>query len=191
MATLTAAQARARVSRGGSPIDSSEFDDTWVDEVIAEHDATFTRYRGEIPDSATETETVRPVVGVSDRLLLRYPKPTAITSVTVDGTTLSSTGYYLENGMLVRKSASWVANTVVVVVYPHGFGSPAALKRACALYVEKTAMMDRGGSSRDVRASGEFTSFVQPDWSAGRPTGWADVDRIWNSFPDLRMPGIG
>jgi hypothetical protein len=191
MATLTAAQARARVSRGGSPIDSDQFDDTWVDEVIAEHDATFTRYRGDLPDSATETETVRPVVGVSDRLLLRYPQVASITSVTVDGSLLASTGYYLENGIVVRKSAHWDPNTVVVVVYPHGFGSPAALKRSCALYVEKTAMMDRGGSSRDVRATGEFTSFVRPDWNAGSPTGWDDVDRIWNSFPDLRMPGIG
>lgn len=200
MATLTASQLRARVPSGVTPLDLSEFSDEWVDDAIAEHDAQFTRYRGDLPDSATVTETVRPV-GVSDRLLLRWPKASAITSITVDGTTLSSSYYYLDGGMVYRTPTGgcWSPSTVVVVEYLHGFGveateedsgAPADLKRACTLYVTKTATADRAGSNREVRASGEFTSYAMPDFAARKPTGWAEVDRIWNTYPDCRMPGI-
>lgn len=190
MALLTAAQVRARISRGGVPLDSSQFDDTWVDEAVADFEDLVLRYRGEIATTATVTETVR-TVGVADRLLLRWPLATAITSVTVSGSALSSTLYYLEHGMVVRTTGSFYKDTPATVVYAHGFGSPVAAKKGCALYVEKLASLERGGSTRDMSAQGDFTSYIQPDWSKKRPTGWVDVDRYLNQMADYRIPGIG
>lgn len=72
--------------------------------------------------------------------------------------------------------------------------APETLKRACAVYVEAVANATRSGTSRDVIAQsmdGSWTRFSTPDWSAGRPSGWTEVDRLLNSLPDYRIPGIG
>lgn len=208
VATLTAAQARLRLPAGAPPIDASDdrFDTTWLTEAVKRHDETFARYRGEVAATATEIETVRPV-GVSDRLLLRWPKVISITSITVDGTALPSASYYPEDGIVVRTSGCWRHQSLVVATYVHGFGevvtdpdpddpdsgAPADLKDSCAWFVALKAQSERtGAAARSVRASGpDFTSYVRADWAGGRPTGWDEVDDIWNSYPDLRMPGIG
>lgn len=202
MATLTAAQARERIPQGAPPIDESEFDDAWVNAAVARHDSTFTRYRGESPYRATVTETVRPV-GVSGRLLLRWPKIVSITSVTVDGSTLDSAYYYVDRGALARTpdGGMWYQGTTVAIEYVHGYGvaasdgdsgAPDDLKDACAWFLAFKAQSERTGAGRrSVRTQGpEFTSFGRADWQGGRPTGWDEVDDIWNTFPDLRMPGI-
>lgn len=191
MATLTADEARALVTQGGTPLDESVYSDTRVDAWIAEHDARFARYRGEIPDSAEVVESVRPVGG-TDRLVLRWPKPTAIDSVTVDGVTLDDAYYELRHGLLCGIDYCWPYRSLVVVTYTHGYDSPADLQRACAMFVEKTAALDRSGSAREVRSAGpDFSSPLLPNAAKGSPTGWSEVDGIWNSYPDLRLPGIG
>lgn len=190
MALLTAAEARSRVSRGGMPLDADKYPNTWIDEVVAEFEGTFQRYRGETAASATVTEVVR-AVGVSDHLLLRWPVVSSVTSVTVNGTAVTSTDYYVEAGIIRRIAAPtshWVSLSYpATVIYVHGYGSPADLKRACALYVEKCAAADSSGQTRDVRSSGDQVTYSMPDWNNGRPTGWADVDRILNTYPDHRF----
>ena len=34
---------------------------------------------------------------------------------------------------------------------------------------------------------GTYTRFSTPDWNAGRPTGYLEVDRLLNSLPDYRF----
>jgi hypothetical protein len=190
MALLTAAQVRSRISRGGVALDANQFDDDWVDEAVADFESLVLKYRGEVATTATVTETVR-TVGVADRLVLRWPVVTSVTSVTVSGTAVSSSLYYVEHGMVVRTTGSFYEDTPATVVYVHGFGSPVAAKKGCALYVEKLAALERGGSTRDMSAQGDFTSYIQPDWAKKRPTGWVDVDRYLNQLADYRIPGVG
>lgn len=71
--------------------------------------------------------------------------------------------------------------------------APETLKRACTTYVEAVANSTRSGTSRDVIAQsidGSWTRYSTPDWTAGRPSGWTEVDRLLNSLPDYRLPGI-
>lgn len=70
---------------------------------------------------------------------------------------------------------------------------PEVLKRACAEYVAAVVTSSRSGTSREVIAQtidGSWTRYSTPDWSAGRPTGWTEPDRLLNSLPDYRIPGI-
>ena len=190
MATLTADEVRDRVSRGGEPLDESAYSDEWIDGVVAEHDARFARYRGDIPDSAEVVESLRPVGG-AERLVLRWPKATVVDSVTVDGTALADDYWELRDGMLCGIDYTWPRRLLVVVTYTHGWDSPDDLKRSCAMFVEKTAVVGRVGGAREVRAAGpDFSSPLLPNATKGAPTGWSEVDGIWNSYPDLRLPGV-
>lgn len=70
---------------------------------------------------------------------------------------------------------------------------PETILRACAEYVTHVVTSQRSGTSRDVIAQsieGTWTRYGTPDWSAGRPTGWNEVDRLLNSLPDYRCPGV-
>ena len=127
-----------QAARGGEPLDESAYSDEWIDGVIAEHDARFARYRGDIPDSAEVVESLRPVGG-TERLVLRWPKATVVDSVTVDGTALADDYWELRDGMLCGIDYCWPRRLLVVVTYTHGWDSPDDLKRSCALFVEKTA----------------------------------------------------
>lgn len=191
MAILTAAQLRERVPRGAGALDESEFDDDWVNAAISEHDATFTRYCGDIPDSTTYTETIRPRASTG-RLVLSWSNITAVSGITVDGTSLSSGYWAIEGGAVVGVNYRFVGGTTIVVSATHGFGSPEALKRACTLYVTRTAVADRNGSNRDVRAAGpDFTAYASSEWAMGRPTAWDDVNRLWNIYrPSVLTVGI-
>lgn len=180
MAILTADELRASVPRGAPAIDASEFDDTWVDDAIAEHDNGFRIYCGDIPDSATATETIE-VGSTSSRLILEFGRIISVTSVTIDGSTLDASRYRPVGGSIFGVDREFYAGTTVVVVYSHGFGSPSDLKRSCAWFVAKAAAADRAGAGREVRASGpEFTSYASP--GDMRPTGWTEVDTIWNRY---------
>lgn len=71
---------------------------------------------------------------------------------------------------------------------------PTLVMRACAEYVSAVLRADRSGTSRDVIAQsfdGGVTRYSTPNWGAGRPTGFLEVDRLLNSMPDYRLPGAG
>jgi hypothetical protein len=81
----------------------------------------------------------------------------------------------------------------VSVTYSHGIDTPAVAVRACAEYVRAVALAERSGTSRDVIAQsfdGGFTRYSTPDWSRGRPTGFLEVDRLLDTLPDYRVPGV-
>lgn len=70
---------------------------------------------------------------------------------------------------------------------------PEVILRACAEYVLCVVTSQASGTSRDVIAQsmdGSWTRYSTPDWAAGRPTGWTEVDRLLNSMPDYRVPGV-
>lgn len=67
------------------------------------------------------------------------------------------------------------------------------LRSACAEYVAAVSTSRGSKTSRDVIAQsidGSWTRYSTPDMSAGRPTGWTEVDRLLNSLGDYRIPGI-
>lgn len=71
---------------------------------------------------------------------------------------------------------------------------PETILDACAEYVVSVLRGRSSGTSRDVIAQtfdGGMTRYSTPDWGAGRPTGYLEVDRLLNSLPDYRVPGIG
>lgn len=74
----------------------------------------------------------------------------------------------------------------VVVEYTHGLEAPPArLVRACKRYVVNEASSDVSGTSRNIigqSVDGSYIRYSTPDWSAGRPTGWLDVDNILNGM---------
>jgi hypothetical protein len=70
---------------------------------------------------------------------------------------------------------------------------PQVAKKACVEYVWLSVQAARSGTSRDVIAQtveGNFTRYGTPSWPDGRPTGWNEVDRLLNSLPDYRVPGV-
>lgn len=80
---------------------------------------------------------------------------------------------------------------LVTIDYVHGLAvSPEAALDACALFVGRSLATERSGTSRDVLSQsfdGGTTRYSTPDWSAGRWTGWLDVDQAVNEMPDMRM----
>lgn len=80
----------------------------------------------------------------------------------------------------------------VTVRFTHGEDAPpSALVEACKIFVRQKALEVDNRIGRDVLSTftmdGGTERFSTPDWDAGRPTGYLDVDRILNS---LRVPGI-
>ena len=75
--------------------------------------------------------------------------------------------------------------------FRHGLTStPAALLDACTEYVLCTARSRASGVSRNTLSEATdagTTRYSTPDWAAGRPTGWLEVDRLLNSLPDYRI----
>ena len=64
---------------------------------------------------------------------------------------------------------------------------------ACTEYVLCVLRARASGVSRNTLSEATeagTTRYSTPDWSAGRPTGWLEVDRLLNSLPDYRTPGI-
>lgn len=182
MALLAASAVRERITPGSTPLDNSgRFVDAWVDRTVAEFADAFAAWAGYYPQPTTTAETLS-ATRWTDRVLLAWRKITSVTSVVVDGTTLASGDYHLEHPQaIVRDSSLFDPDEVIVVTYVHGIADGAApeyVKRACALYVEKVANAERGGSTADPRSTGDVTYYVMPDPSAGRPTGWREVDRL-------------
>jgi hypothetical protein len=77
------------------------------------------------------------------------------------------------------------------VAFRHGMTStPSLLLDACTEYVLCTLQARSSGVSRNtlsIATEAGTTRYSTPDWHAGRPTGWLDVDRLLNSLPDERV----
>lgn len=190
---LTPAQVRARISRGGPALSSTEFDDTWVAGVVTEWEQKLEDQLGCAQIPRTKVETVR-VPGYTDRLFLRATKVRAITSLVIGGVTAAASSYYLV-GSTLRYYGTFAPGVSVVVTYTHGLDAPPeGILRATAMYVERVASQDRSGSTTSVRANvfegGGVQVLTRPDPDGGKLTGWDEIDSIVNSQPDYR-PKVG
>lgn len=195
MAYLTAAAVRERVARSGSSSPLASLPDDVIDEYVAEFEEIVEDYRGNAWIPRTVTEVVE-VQHRTERLWLDWPLVRSVTSVTINGTALTASSYIVtkDAGLITLRTPSATPEYPATVVYVHGMDAPNnALKRATALYVQRTAEAEKSGQGRDLIAQGidgGTTRYSTPDKAAGRPTGWLEVDRLLNSLRP-RIPGIG
>jgi hypothetical protein len=187
---LTVAQVRQR-ARSAVIADDSVFSDEEIEDYIAGFEELAERYCGcsFISRTATYTDDV-----CSTGLLILEPRITAVSAFTVDAT--ASTIYEVTDSSSLAAGLLPLSSTTtgaVSVTYTYGYTTcPKEIKRACVQYVRATALRDQSDSGRDVIAQafdGGTTRFSTPDWDAGRPTGYIEVDRILNSF-GRALPGI-
>ena len=190
MAYLTASSAKSRDTR------LADFTDGAVDAQIAAFKEIAEPYRGVAFETTTATAVKVP--GRSGcKLLTPNVKLIALSAASLDGTALTSderadVTIWADEGILER-AAGWSA-TQVSLTYTHGYASPpAAILDACTEYVLCVLRARASGVSRNTLSEATeagTTRYSTPDWSAGRPTGWLEVDRLLNSLPDYRIPGM-
>lgn len=188
MAYLTAATAKDRDQR------LADFADAAVTAQIAAFKEIAESYRGVAFETTTATAVKVP--GRADRKLATpHLKLISLSAASLDGTALTSderadVTIWADEGILER-TAGWSA-TEVSLTYTHGYASPpAAVLDACTEYVLCVLRARASGVSRNTLSEATeagTTRYSTPDWSAGRPTGWLEVDRLLNS--DFRIPGI-
>lgn len=206
MAYMTVDILRSRVP---ALVDPAAFPDLDLSDLISEFEDLAEQYRG----VSYETKA-----GVVEKHELRgesvvwtdWPRLQSVTSVLVDLYGLTQTmnlaavhvevetgridlGSLFTSPVLTHGSFSGTAT----VTYTHGLTDPIppGLLRACRLYVRACALRDQSTVGRDVLTQafegGGTTRYSTPDWKAGRPTGYLDVDSLLNQLRDYRRPGIG
>jgi hypothetical protein len=189
-AYLDAAAAKARDHRLVGDADDQ------IEARIAAFEPLAERYTGVAYTPRTATATLR---GTSMRtLVLPHVEVSAVSAIAIDGIAFTS-GQLAEvtiwtgDGFLERLSA-W-CGTKVTVTYTHGYATPPpTVLDACTEYVLSMLRARASGVSRNVLSESTeagTTRYSTPDWNAGRPTGWLEVDRLLNSLENRRTPGIG
>lgn len=162
-------------------------DDALIEAVVEEFEELAERYRGVAFTPRVATEVRSP-----DRygmIELGQREVTAITSVTVVGGSVVTASAEIIDGPRGLISVGTVER--VSVVFTYGLTAvPAALRAACIDYVDRVLAASESGTSRDVLSQsfdGGATRYSTPDWDAGRPTGWLDIDRRLNQLTDRRV----
>jgi hypothetical protein len=153
------------------------------------------RYRGVSYVPRLKVEAVKGGAWCSTSTFLvdeLYPR--ALRSITVGETTADLTGWLFNDyGLLYNDvaSVSWGAGETARIAYEYGRDRPPeAIADACREYVRSTLLKSTSGVDRDIIwqsfDGGPTNRYSTPDWAAGRPTGWIDVDRLLNSVLDER-----
>lgn len=190
-AYLTPAQLRDQVPQLDNP---GKYPDAVLSALVTEFEEIAEDYRGVAytPRTATETHTV-PLS--SSSIMLRHQRVRSITSVVLDGATIDAGSYtYTDHGTIESRvgflGTGLQAVSTAVIVLSHGYDAPPQrLLRGCREYVRNCAVADRSDVPRDIIATsvdGMTHRYSTPDKSAGRPTGYIEVDRLLNSLPDER-----
>lgn len=187
-AYLTAAQAKARNTR------LKDYTDAEIDAKIASFEAVAESFLGYACTARTATETLD-VDRTTRDLQVSYGPVTAITSVTVNGTLKAATDYRRRPGGIIRLTyGAWTINVDIVVAYGYGLATtPPLVLDACVEYVDSVLRSERSGTSRDVISQsfdGGITRYSTPDITAGRPTGWLEVDRLLVTQKYQAVPGV-
>lgn len=158
--------------------------DTEIEALIAEFEELAERYLGVAYIPREDVEYVgHPVNGV---LRLPHRQVTEATVVNDDDVAVTVDKLHVDRGDIE------VATAVrLTVTYTHGFAAPTnRLLGACARWVERMIVVDRTGTSRDTLSQafeGGTTRYSTPDWGAGRPTGFLQVDSDLNAERSYRM----
>lgn len=181
---LTAEAATTRDDRLAS------FEAAPIDAQIASFEPIAERYRGVAytPRDASKVFTA----GCASSLILPNTRIRSVTSVVIDGATIDPANYQPGLSAGVIKSRSGWSYQSLTVTYTHGYDAPPGeLLDACTEYVLSVLKSRASGVSRNTLSQGSpdggTTRYSTPDWEAGRPTGWLEVDRLLNSLRDERF----
>lgn len=126
--------------------------------------------------------------GWVQRSILELPhrQVTVVTLADEEDVAVTFERLYVDRGAVEVHSCALLTAT-----YTHGYEDPTELLlSACALYVARKVAVDNSGMSRDVLSQnfdGGTTRYATPDWNAGRPTGFLDVDADLNSMRSQRI----
>lgn len=185
---LTPAQVRAGV--GATLSDDGRYPDEAIVDAIAEFEEIAEQYRGCAFTPRERVYTVRTQCRPGNLVVLPDMFVTEITAATRDGDEFDVEDLTLNDGTVVlTQSGPWV------LTYTYGYETPPQLiLAACREYVKASLLRSKSGISPETiaqSADGATFSTYTPDPSAGRPTGYRDVDRRLNMLPDLRLPGVG
>jgi hypothetical protein len=184
MPYTTPDELRARVP----VLDDPNIEDEHLEDLVAEFEGIAERYTGVAYLARETTETAD--LARQQVFLPKWPLITEITTLTVDD--VDVTDYTFTNGWTLN--LGYWHTGVLSVTYTHGFTEPPrAILRACREYVRSCALADRSSVPRDAYLqNGDGITFrlSTPDWAAGRPTGFIEVDRLLNSVDSYRVPGI-
>lgn len=191
MAYLTADEIRSGAQPLSPLSNPQEFTDEQLEEYVAEFEEVAENYCGVAFEPRTVTGETYLVTGRD--VFLAWMPVTTLTTVTVDGVTLTSDDYEFDKRLGILRLGSAQRDATVAVTYTHGLSAPPqALLRACRKYVQSVALADTSDTPRDAiatSAEGVTLRFSTPDREAGRPTGFMEVDRLLNSLPNYSAPG--
>lgn len=179
-AYFTAATAKAADSR------LANVDDAVIVRFVAEFEPIAERYLG----CAQTPRSGATYTGWTDRcgvLELPHVQVTACTLVDAD----SSAAVTVDH--IDQRIGRVYANAVgrLTATYTHGLASVSpGVQEACLEYVLRRSQNNNQTQSRDVLSQayeGATTRYSTPDWSAGRPTGYLQVDSLLNAERNYRI----
>lgn len=187
MAYLTPAQIRERHPSLTAP----KYPDSLLTDLEEEFRTKLERFRG-VAYSSTSSVEFHEIAQGAREVLTGRRLVTSVTSLVIDGT--AYTGGFKASGQRIGllKALEPLPAGEGVLTIVHGFAStPAAVKRACGLYVWREASAaanpNTGNSYLTTNAElGIVERSSTADWEGDRPTGWLDVDRIVTGLEDFR-----
>lgn len=188
MAYLTPAEVR---QSHRDLLDDSRFPDAELSALVEEFEHLAERYRGVAYEPRSSVE-VHPTAG-DCTLILRHVKVRGEPTFEVDGSPVVVPHLSIDHDAGIVSGS--FRHHSVAITYEHGFDAPPpAAVRACGLYVWREAMSAANpNTSNSYMTSNADLGIVErastADWSAGRPTGWLDVDRALNGLDDYRTGG--
>lgn len=186
MAYISGANAQARLTA------LAEFSATDVEREIAIFKRIAEDFCGVAFESTANTSYTVTPPRTTYEIILPHQRVTAVTSVTVDGTALSSTAYtkFLRSG-IIHYAGAFPALKDTVVVYTHGHTTtPEPIIEAACQYALASLRSRNSGVSREMasqQVDGGWVQFRTPNWAEGRPTGWTEPDRLLNEFRHEKM----
>jgi hypothetical protein len=187
----TVAEIRARVD---ALVDANAFPDAVIQDLIDEFIELAEDYCGVAFIARAGVVEAFTAATSGSKVILPYTEVTAITALTVDGVAVPAASYRLLNGGrsgVVIIETGWGAEQAISITVTHGLATtPKVVSRACREYVRACAQADRSDMPRDIigstGANGVSYRYSTPDASAGRPTGYMEVDRLLNMAPNYR-----
>lgn len=186
--------------------DTSKYPDALIDARVATFTSIFTRYRGYAP-TPTQTVYVTPAqerhrwgwddCGWTGRIQLPYPLLISVDSATFNGDDAGDPPVGLTIADLGASVIQVTKPGIWAVTFTHGAPEADPISVDAAVeYVKARLYRNNSQTPREAIQMGDANAgisyrFSTPDASAGRPTGYLDVDALLNMTPDLRGVGVG
>lgn len=187
MSYLTAAEVRERQAQRVGSV--TKYPDAALEDLIAAFERLAERFRGVAYEVREHTLYVPE--GHGPTVVLPWPMVAEVDEILVYDDEV--TGFTLDAAAGILHGLP--THGALQITYSHGMAeTPPEVKRACALYVAREAQADTTATQDNAFAviapDGSMERRSTPDWAAGRPTGWIDVDRILGALEDYRSGGL-